>query len=65
MLEIVADPLTPSCYRLFPGPGIHEFQWLGRDLLFPRAHARERVARSGGSVKSGGLAAATLAGIYC
>jgi hypothetical protein len=41
MPEIVADPPSPSCYRLFLGRGIEEFQRLGPDPFLPRAHARE------------------------
>jgi hypothetical protein len=37
MPEILADPLSLSCYRLFPDPGIEEFQWLGPDPFLPRA----------------------------
>jgi hypothetical protein len=37
MLEIVADPLLPSCYHLFPGPGIPQIQQLGPDPFLPRA----------------------------
>ena len=45
MPEIVADPPSPSCYRLFPGSGIQEFQQLGPDLLLPRTReVRERFA---------------------
>jgi hypothetical protein len=41
MPEIVADPPSPSCYRLFPRLGIEESQQLGPDLFLPRArHAR-------------------------
>jgi hypothetical protein len=35
--EILADPPLPSCYQLFPGPGIEEYQPLDPDLLPPRA----------------------------
>jgi len=44
MPEIVADPPTPSCYHLFSGAGIQEFQLLGPDpFCFVRA------MRAGGS----------------
>src|SRR5260370_26181158 len=46
MPEIVADPLLPSCYHLFPRPGIQEFQQLGPDPLLPRARdERGRFAK--------------------
>jgi hypothetical protein len=46
MPEIVADPLLPSCYHLFPRPGIEEFQQLGPDPYLPRAReARGRFAK--------------------
>jgi hypothetical protein len=41
MPEIFADPPAPSCYRLFPGPGIGEFQRLDPNPFLPRARARE------------------------
>jgi hypothetical protein len=31
MPEIVPDPPSASCYHLFPGTGIQEFQRLGPD----------------------------------
>jgi hypothetical protein len=37
MPEIFADLPAPSCYRLFPGPGIEESQRLGADPFLPRA----------------------------
>ena len=37
MPEIVADPPSPSCYRLFSGPGVEESQLLGPDPFSPRA----------------------------
>ena len=46
MPEAAADPLSPSCYHLFPEPGIQESQELGPDLFLPRAHARA-VVRDG------------------
>ena len=45
MSEIVADPLSSSCYHLFPEFEIKSFQRPGPDFCLP--HARERVARSG------------------
>jgi hypothetical protein len=39
MSEIVADPPDPSCYLLFSGPGIEEFQSVDPDPSWPRAHA--------------------------
>src|SRR5712671_4723180 len=46
MPEIVSDPPLPSCYRLFSGPGIREYQQLGPDPLPPRARdARGRFAK--------------------
>jgi len=43
MTEILSLPLSPSCYRLFPDPGIAEYQWLGLDPFLPRArHTRTR-----------------------
>src|SRR6266446_10305020 len=50
MPEIIADPPLPSCYHLFPRPGIQESQQLGPDPFLPRARdARGRFAtgRSG------------------
>jgi hypothetical protein len=45
MPQIVADPLcrpVTTCFRLFPGPGIQEFQLLGPDpYLAPRATLRQ------------------------
>ena len=37
MPEIVADPPSPSCYRLFSGPGVEESQLLGPDPFSPCA----------------------------
>jgi hypothetical protein len=46
MPEIVADPLPPSCYDLFPGPGIQESQQLAPDPISSRARdARGRFAK--------------------
>jgi hypothetical protein len=43
MPEIVADPPSPSCYHLFPGPRIQKCQRLGPDLIF----CARAVVRSG------------------
>ena len=46
MPEIVADPLSPSCYDLLPRPGTQESQLLGPDALLSRARAaRGRFAK--------------------
>ena len=46
MPEIVADPPSPSCYHLFPGPGVQESQRLGPDPSSPhRRDARGRFAK--------------------
>jgi hypothetical protein len=46
MPEIVADPPDPSCYHLFPGSRIQEFQLLGPDPSSPRGRdARGRFAK--------------------
>ena len=46
MPEIAAGSPPPSCYHLFPGPGIQEYQQLGPDLVLPRARdARGRFAK--------------------
>ncbi len=46
MPEIVADPPSPSCYHLFPGPGIQESQQLSPDPFSPRGRdARGRFAK--------------------
>jgi hypothetical protein len=46
MPEIVSDPPLPSCYRLFSGSGIREYQQLGPDPLPPRARgARGRFVK--------------------
>jgi hypothetical protein len=45
MPEIIADPLLPSRYQLFPRPGIREYQQLGPDPFLPRGRdARGRFA---------------------
>src|SRR5215472_15783434 len=54
MPDIVADPLLPPCYELFPGPGIPEYQTLRPDPSSPRARdARGRFAK-GSSGNPGG-----------
>jgi hypothetical protein len=46
MPEIVSDPPLLSCYHLFSGPGIREYQQLGPDPLLPRARdARGRFVK--------------------
>lgn len=46
MPEIVADPPDPSCYHLFSGPGIEEFQSVDPDPFWPRARdARGRFSK--------------------
>ena len=56
MPEIIADPLLPFCYQLFPRPEIQESQQLGPDPFLPRAReARGRFAT--GSRQPAGLAA--------
>ena len=46
MLEIVADPRSPSCYHLFFEPGIEESQGLDPDPFVLRARdARGRFAK--------------------
>jgi hypothetical protein len=37
MLEMVADPLLPSCYHALLRPGIQEIQQLGPAPFLPRA----------------------------
>jgi hypothetical protein len=45
MPEIVDDPPPPSCYHLFPGPGIQKHQRLSPDPYSPRGRdARGRFA---------------------
>jgi hypothetical protein len=56
MPEIVADPLSPSCCRLFRRSGIEEYQPLGPDLLLPRAR-RVRTFREGKLRRPAGAAA--------
>ena len=54
MSEIVADPPDPSCYLLFSGPGIEEFQSVDPDPLLRRARdSRGRFAK-GSSGNPGG-----------
>jgi hypothetical protein len=43
MPEIAADPSSPSCSHLFPGPGIEQLQSFSPDLFSPRANS-DRVA---------------------
>jgi len=43
MPRILAQPLSPPCYRLFDDPGIAEFQWLGADPFLPPRAARARA----------------------
>jgi hypothetical protein len=58
MSEIVADPPDTSCYLLFSGPGIEEFQSVDPDPFLPRARdARGRFAK-GSSGNRGGRPAA-------
>ena len=46
MPEKVADPPSPSCYHLFSGTGIKEFQRLSPDPFSPRGRdARGRFAK--------------------
>src|SRR5436309_5859144 len=46
MPDLVADPLSPSCYHLFPRPGIRESQSLAPDPSLPRTRdARGRFAK--------------------
>ena len=40
MLEIVADPPSPSCYLLFSELRVQEFQCLDPDPFLPRARGR-------------------------
>jgi hypothetical protein len=44
MSELAADPLSPSCYHLFPGIGIQESQSLAPDPFLPWAGASPRQA---------------------
>ena len=57
MPQIAADPPWRSCYRLFSGSGIQEFQRLGPDLLLLRTRAlRQRSfrQRAVGVIAAGG-----------
>jgi hypothetical protein len=48
MPEIAADPPSASCYHLFSGTGIHEFQRLGPDpFCFARGPARYALSLAG------------------
>jgi hypothetical protein len=49
MPEIVADPPSPSCYLLFPGPRIQQSQGLAPDLYFA-----SRATRAGGGSEQAG-----------
>jgi hypothetical protein len=51
MPEIIADSRPRSCYHLFSGSGILEFQRLAPDLFASRAHARE-LFKAGRPAKS-------------
>ena len=42
MLETIADPLSPSCYHLFPGAELSNFNTL---VLIPIASRAERAWR--------------------
>jgi hypothetical protein len=42
MPEIVADPPSPSCSHLFPGPRIQESQRLSPDPFWPRSNQSSR-----------------------
>jgi hypothetical protein len=54
MSEIVADPPDPSCYLLFSGSGIEEFQSVGPDPFLHRARdARGRFAKGSSGNPSG------------
>jgi len=54
MSEIVADPPDPSCYLLFSGPGIEEFQSVDPDPFLHRARdARGRFAKGSSGNPSG------------
>jgi hypothetical protein len=47
MSEIVADPPDPSCYLLFSGPGIEQFQLVDPDPSLSRARGRFAKGSSG------------------
>jgi hypothetical protein len=54
MSEIVADPLDPSCYLLFSGGGIEEFQSVDPDPFLYRARdAQGRFAKGSSGNPSG------------
>jgi len=54
MSEIIADPPDPSCYLLFSGPGIEEFQSVAPDPSLPRARdARGRFAKGSSGNRDG------------
>src|SRR5260370_37448368 len=54
MPEIVADPLLPSCYHVFPRPAIQQFQQLGPDPFLPRARDERGRFAKGSSGNSAG-----------
>jgi hypothetical protein len=46
MPDIVADPPSPSCYHVFSGTSIQDFQRLDPDPVLPRGRdARGRFAK--------------------
>ena len=47
MPEIVAEPPSSSCYRLFPASRIQESQGVDSDRFLPRARVREGAAQRG------------------
>ena len=54
MSEIGADPPDPSCYLLFSGPAIEEFQSVDPDPFLPRARdTRGRFAKRSSGNPSG------------
>ncbi len=66
MPEIIADPLLPSCYHLFPRPETQQSQLLGPDPLLPRARdARERFATGAPATRGVGRAALPIPGSAC
>jgi len=66
MPEIVADPPTPSCYHLFSGAGIQEFQLLGPDpFCFVRAMRAGGSPREAPAIRAGGRPAFPIPGVAC
>jgi hypothetical protein len=64
MPEKIADPSSPSCYHLFPGPGIQDSQRLSPDPFSPRARdARGRFAKEARAIRAGGRAAFAIPGV--